>query len=175
MTADEIRFLLDQGSTLVFFRDRWIEVDRGILKEALRALEKGVDKKANPLTFAMGLGHVGLLELEEVKTHGWLRGLVNELRNCGVEQVERVEIEGFEGELRDYQKRGVEWLEFLTSHGFGARPHLPGRNRKGEEGRLPRQDHPGHRVGLGFSRRGAESPSWELWSGKLSVSLCLCG
>lgn len=120
VTADEIRFLLDQGSTLVFFRDRWIEVDRGILKEALRALEKGVDKKANPLTFAMGLGHVGLLELEEVKTHGWLRGLVNELRNCGVEQVERVEIEGFEGELRDYQKRGVEWLEFLTSHGFGA-------------------------------------------------------
>ena len=120
VTADEIRFLLDQGSTLVFFRDRWIEVDRGILKEALRALEKGVDKKANPLTFAMGLGHVGLLELEEVKTHGWLRGLVNELRNCGVEQVERVEIEGFAGELRDYQKRGVEWLEFLTSHGFGA-------------------------------------------------------
>ena len=120
VTADEIRFLLDQGSTLVFFRDRWIEVDRGILKEALRALEKGVDKKANPLTFALGLGHVGLLELEEVKSHGWLRGLVNELRSCGVEKVERVEIEGFDGELRDYQRRGVEWLSFLTNHGFGA-------------------------------------------------------
>ena len=126
VTADEIRFLLDQGSTLVFFRDRWIEVDRGILKEALRALEKGVDKKTNPLTFAMGLGHVGLLELEEVKSHGWLRGLVNELRGCGVERVEKVEkvekveIEGFEGELRDYQERGVAWLSFLTSHGFGA-------------------------------------------------------
>ena len=120
VTADEIRFLLDQGSTLVFFRDRWIEVDRGILKEALRALEKGVDKKANPLSFAMGIGHVGQLELEEVKSHGWLRGLVNELRSCGVEKVERIEIEGFEGELRDYQERGVAWLSFLTSHGFGA-------------------------------------------------------
>ena len=137
VTADEIRFLLDQGSTLVFFRDRWIEVDRGILKEALRALEKGVDKKANPLTFALGLGHVGLLELEEVKTHGWLRGLVNELRNTsGISSpVSRLQssvsglpspvsgpsgLPGFVGELRDYQQRGVAWLSFLTSHGFGA-------------------------------------------------------
>ena len=118
VTADEIRFLLDQGSTLVYFRDRWIEVDRGILKEALRALEKGAGKKANPLAFAMGLGHVGMLEIAEVKAHGWLRGLVNELRGGGVEKVERVE--GFCGELRDYQRRGVAWLSFLTSHGFGA-------------------------------------------------------
>ena len=75
---DELRFLLDQGSTLVFFRNRWIEVDRGILKEALRALEKGVGKKTNLLGFAMGLGHIGNLEIENVKAHGWLRGLVEE-------------------------------------------------------------------------------------------------
>ena len=123
VTAEEVRFLLDQGSTLVFFRDRWIEVDRGILKEALRALEKGVDKKANPLTFALGLGHIGRLELEEVKAHGWLRGLVNELRDQGSRfkvQGSKCTIAGFVGELRDYQQRGVEWLSFLTSHGFGA-------------------------------------------------------
>ena len=128
VTAEDIRFLLDQGSSLVYFRDRWIEVDRGILKEALRALEKGVGKKTNPLTFALGLGHVGRLELEDVKAHGWLRGLVNELRSVrGVGSVRGVSgegdegaPEGFVGELRDYQKRGVEWLSFLTNHGFGA-------------------------------------------------------
>ena len=123
VTADEIRFLLDQGSSLVYFRDRWIEVDRGILKEALRALEKGAGQKANPLTFALGLGHVGNLEIEEVKAHGWLRGLVNELRNASglSSSVTRPsEIAGFRGELRDYQRRGVEWLRFLTEHGFGA-------------------------------------------------------
>ena len=27
---------------------------------------------------------------------------------------------GFAGELRDYQRRGVRWLQFLTEHGFGA-------------------------------------------------------
>ena len=123
VTADEIRFLLDQGSTLVYFRDRWIEVDRGILKEALRALEKGVGKNANALTFALGIGHVGSLEIEEVKAHGWLRGLVEELRatSCIPSSVSSPsEIAGFSGELRDYQRRGVEWLKFLTGHGFGA-------------------------------------------------------
>ena len=123
VTAEEIRFLLEQGSSLVFFRDRWIEVDRGILKEALRALEKGAGKKVNPLSFAMGLGHVGALELEEVKAHGWLRGLVNELRGASglPSRVSRPSAcPGFTGTLRDYQQRGVEWLSFLTGHGFGA-------------------------------------------------------
>ena len=123
VTAAEVRFLLEQGSTLVFFRDRWIEVDRGLLRQALRALEKGVDGKTNPLSFALGLGHVGSLELEEVKAHGWLRGLVNELRGRagGLDGLSGAEaVAGFSGELRDYQLRGVRWLRFLTGHGFGA-------------------------------------------------------
>ena len=123
VTIDEIRFLLDQGSSLVYFRDRWIEVDRGILKEALRALEKGAGKNANAITFALGIGHVGSLEIEEVKAHGWLRGLVEELRAAGASSLiphPPSLIPGFKGELRDYQKRGVEWLRFLTEHGFGA-------------------------------------------------------
>ena len=123
VTVDEIRFLLDQGSSLVYFRDRWIEVDRGILKEALRALEKGAGKNANALTFALGIGHVGSLEIEEVKAHGWLRGLVEELRAADSSSLiphPSSFIPGFKGELRDYQKRGVEWLRFLTEHGFGA-------------------------------------------------------
>ena len=132
VTAEEIRFLLDQGSTLVYFRDRWIEVDRGILKEALRALEKGVGKSANALTFALGIGHIGSLEIEEAKAHGWLRGLVEGLKSASTRVCDDLSTEqrtnrptdqrisGFEGELRDYQKRGVEWLSFLTGHGFGA-------------------------------------------------------
>ena len=124
VTADEVRFLLDQNSTLVYFRDRWIEVDRGVLKEALRALERGVEKKANPLAFALGLGHIGKLELEEVAAHGWVRGLVNELRSrgkdggLGTDDVRA--IPGFAGELRDYQREGVAWIRFMTEHGFGA-------------------------------------------------------
>ena len=124
VTAEEIRFLLDQGSTLVYFRDRWIEVDRGILKEALRALEKGAGRRVSPLAFALGIGHIGRIELEEAKTHGWLRGLVNELR-AGAHRASGdarppAAVPGLNGTLRDYQLRGVEWLRFLTGHGFGA-------------------------------------------------------
>ncbi|MBO7721035.1 MAG: ATP-dependent helicase, partial [Kiritimatiellae bacterium] len=120
VTAEEIKFLLDQGSTLVCFRGRWIEVDRGILREALRALERGAGKKADPLGFALGLGHVGRLEISMVEVRGRLKRLVGELRAGGRDGVGAAAPEGFAGELREYQRRGVDWLRFLTGHGFGA-------------------------------------------------------
>ncbi len=124
--AEEIRFLLEQNSTLVFFRDRWIEVDRGILREALRALEKSDKTKSNPLSFALGIGAVGRMEVEEVHVGGGILGLLNRLRQShdGAANAPRgafaAEIPGFEGTLRDYQSRGVEWISFLTDNGFGA-------------------------------------------------------
>ena len=126
VSAEEIRFLLEQNSTLVFFRDRWIEVDRGILREALRALEKSEKTKSNPLSFALGIGAVGRMEVEEVLADGGILGLLNRLRQShdGAANVTRggvaVEIPGFEGALRDYQSRGVDWISFLTDNGFGA-------------------------------------------------------
>ena len=126
VTADEIRFLLDQGSSLVFFRERWIEVDRAILREALRALEKGAGKKQNVLHFALGLGHVGSLEIENVRAGGGLRGLLDDLRRHHAEAQPEGEgsadapVPGFVGSLRDYQRRGVDWLKFITGNGFGA-------------------------------------------------------
>ena len=126
VSAEEIRFLLEQNSTLVFFRDRWIEVDRGILREALRALEKSEKTKSNPLSFALGIGAVGRMEVEEVLADGGILGLLNRLRQShdGAANVTRggiaVEIPRFEGTLRDYQSRGVEWISFLTDNGFGA-------------------------------------------------------
>lgn len=129
VSADEIRFLLEQKSTLVFFRDRWIDVDRNILKEALRALEKneGKDLKTNEaMSFAMGIGAFGRMEIEEVRAHGWLRGLVHELKsnpaaNGGIlAPVASDGVPGLTAELRPYQARGAAWMKFLTDHGFGA-------------------------------------------------------
>ena len=122
VTAAELRFLLEQGSSLVFFRNRWIEVDRNLLKEALRALERqGGPSAVNPLAFVMGIGAVGQLEVDEVAAHGWLRGLVNELRQGGGGQAAAyAPPPDFLGELRAYQRRGAAWLRFLTDHGFGA-------------------------------------------------------
>ena len=125
VSAEEIRFLLEQGSSLVFFRNRWIEVDRSILREALRALERGGKDKlsqASAVAFALGIGSFGKLEVEEAKTGGWLRGLVGRLKSAGKlgSAIEPGELPGFSGELRDYQRRGVAWMKFLTDNGFGA-------------------------------------------------------
>ena len=121
VTEREIRFLLDQGSSLVFFRDRWIEVDRWVLKDALRALESGKSRKVRineALSFSLGMGRAGRLRVGHVKAHGWLRGLLNELR--GDDQFRLLPPpEGLNAELRDYQLRGMSWLAFLVKWGFG--------------------------------------------------------
>ena len=132
VSAEEIRFLLEQHSTTVFFRNRWIEVDINILKEALRVLEKVNGTRVKPslaFSFALGVGAMGRLELNEIRAHGWLRGLLNELRAKGeftsgdfrnliasIQKGSRY----FNGILRKYQSRGVGWISFLLDHHFGA-------------------------------------------------------
>ncbi len=124
VTANEIRFLLDQGSSLVFFRDRWIEVDRNILREALRALERSAGRKLTrmeAIAFVLGVGAIGRLEVAAGRTRGGLLALLNKLKAAGrTDELAFTSPPGFVGELRDYQKRGVAWLSFLTDNGFGA-------------------------------------------------------
>ena len=122
VTEQEIKFLLDQNSPFVYFRDHWIEVDRAVLREALRALRDVKGKKVpvhDAIALAFGLRRAGGLRVDRVRAHGWLRGLINELR--GEERFRVLEAPaGFNGTLRDYQLRGTSWLAFLAKWGFGA-------------------------------------------------------
>jgi len=121
VTAKEIQFLLDQNSSLVFFRNRWIEVDRNILKEALRALEKSGQcrlTRMQALAFACGIGRIGHLEIEKVAARGWLRGLLGRLKGEGKKAPYSLLPTPYS--LRSYQQRGVAWMSFLTQNGFGA-------------------------------------------------------
>ena len=131
-TAREIRFLLEQKSNLVFFRNRWIEVDRNILRQALRVLERENGREVNraeAVAFAQGMGALGGVEIASFRAHGWLRGLVNELRAKGEFDgslfntdviARRLADCAFALPLRPYQARGVAWMAFLVSNGFGA-------------------------------------------------------
>ena len=121
VSEQEIEFLLDQNSPLVFFRNRWIEVDRNVLREALRVLRATKAKKLSvreATSFALGLGRFGRLRIDEVKAHGWLRGLLNELRGDQAFAVLPPPA-GLRGTMRDYQLRGFSWLAFLAKWGFG--------------------------------------------------------
>ena len=122
VTEQEIKFLLDQNSPFVYFRDHWIEVDRAVLREALRALRDVKGKKVpvhDAIALAFGLRRAGGLRVDRVRAHGWLRGLINELR--GEDRFRVLEAPAdFNGTLRDYQLRGTSWLAFLAKWGFGA-------------------------------------------------------
>ena len=121
VTAEEIRFLLEQGSTFVFFRDRWIEVDRGILREALRALERqGEVKGAAAVSFALGLGHIGRLELADVTVGGALGEALAKIRRSLPERLSSPAPAALAATLRDYQARGAAWMRNLTDLGYGA-------------------------------------------------------
>lgn len=123
VTLNEIKFLLDQGSSLVFFKDRWIEVDRSILRAAYRVLEKKSKAKlsrSEALRLAFGFGRVSGIEVGQFKTTGWVRGLVGRLKNSRSGPLEPPKMQGFTGALRDYQYRAVVWMKFLTDNSFGA-------------------------------------------------------
>ena len=126
VSAEEIRFLLEQKSSFVFFRDHWIEIDRSILREALKALEKAGREKVNPVAFALGIGAIGRLEIDESKVGGEIAKMINDIRRSATDGMQisdfrsQMGLAGLNGELRDYQARGVRWMKEVTDRGFGA-------------------------------------------------------
>ena len=121
VTHSEIEFLLDQGTSVVFFRGRWIEIDRGVLRSALKVLEADGRKMAEreALSFAFGLRRARGLASTRVKGTGWFGKILDELR-AGDRFSPLPKPKGFKGRLRAYQRRGYSWLKFLTDRGFGA-------------------------------------------------------
>ena len=117
----DIAFLLDQGSSIVFFRGRWIEVDRGILKNALKVLDTDGRQMSEreAMSFALGFRRARGLAATRVKGTGWLGKILDELKSGGSFKV-LAKPKGFKGDLRGYQRRGYSWLKHLTDRGFGA-------------------------------------------------------
>lgn len=123
VTADEVRFLLAQRDCFVFFRNRWIEVDRDLLRQALAVLERTgakIGSRLSAIGFASGLGAIAGVDIAAVRARGGLRALLATLRRrAGGFSAHCPEPAGLRGELYAYQRRGVAWLKFLTDHGFG--------------------------------------------------------
>ena len=117
----DIAFLLDQGSSVVFFRGRWIEVDRAILKNALKVLDADGKRMTGreAVSFALRLGRARGLPSSRVKGTGWFGRILAELGSGGKFRILR-EPKGFNGTLRAYQKRGYSWIKHLADRGFGA-------------------------------------------------------
>jgi len=105
---------------LVRIRGQWVELDDRHLKAALKFFEggrSGTMTAAEVLTAAIGAG-AGELVLTSVEADGWLGDLLSGEADRRLDPM--LTPDGFRGELRPYQQRGLSWLSFLGGLGVGA-------------------------------------------------------
>jgi SNF2 family DNA or RNA helicase len=128
ITLEEAEKLLAQTSGLARIKNRWVEVDKERLENLLNAYEKAVALKNNAgLTIKEALQwqlHPDRLSASgsktlEISNGEWLESIIKKLT-----QPELVTCadpaKDFGATLRHYQQKGLNWLSFLDSLGFGA-------------------------------------------------------
>jgi non-specific serine/threonine protein kinase len=127
ITLEEAQELLAQTSGLARIKNRWIEVDKVRLQNLLNAYEKALLKNDTGLTIKEALQlqlHPDKLSSGdktdlEISNGEWLESIVKRLNQP--ELVTSADpAQDFAAILRHYQQKGLNWLSFLDSLGFGA-------------------------------------------------------
>jgi len=117
LTRAELDRLAEANRPVVRLRDQWVLVDP---REVHRARAQQ-DRKVTPID-ALAAALTGSTEVDgrrvDVEPTGWLAGLRERLADP--EAQERVgQPAGLAATLRDYQRRGLDWLARMTSLGLG--------------------------------------------------------
>jgi hypothetical protein len=126
LSAAELAELAKLKVPLVRVRGQWVELDDRHLKAALKFLQgkrSGTMTAAEVLGTAMGTGSGTAggpdeLPLAGVDADGWLGDLLSGQADQRLAPMATPD--GFGGELRPYQRRGLSWLSFLGRLGVGA-------------------------------------------------------
>ncbi|WP_289022737.1 DEAD/DEAH box helicase [Desulfobacter postgatei] len=130
LSRQEVETILEQTQGLAFIKNKWVAVDPEKLKQALKACERIEDLAASGMTLGTAmrarlapekiLGHGDDGQVEICVSNGtWLTSVLEKMTHP--EQVDPVVPgKGFKATLRPYQSKGVDWLNFLASYGFGA-------------------------------------------------------
>ena len=120
----ELRQLARLKQPLVRLRGQWVELHEEDLAAAITAVgKKGATAEQMPagqvLRTALGLeGDTGGLPVAAVEADGWLGDLLAGADDRHLRSIPTPD--GFAGELRPYQERGLGWLAFLGDLGLGA-------------------------------------------------------
>lgn len=122
MTLDEFDRMASQGAPLVKFEGRWVDLDREAAARALafmRSRQPGRMTLAEALRLASGSEDVETgLPIVGLSGTSWIDQLLSESADQRLQSL--TQPPGFNGELRPYQVRGLEWLVFLDRLGIGA-------------------------------------------------------
>ncbi|MFC4612534.1 DEAD/DEAH box helicase [Streptomyces maoxianensis] len=118
LTRAELDRLAEASRPVVRLRDQWVLIDP---EEARRARESQ-DRKLTPVD-ALGAALTGSTEVDgrrvEVHASGWLASLRDRLADPEGGQQEIGQPAALAATLRDYQLRGLNWLNRMTSLGLG--------------------------------------------------------
>jgi hypothetical protein len=126
----EARQLLDTSTGLAYIKNRWVAADPVKLRETIAAYEKARElMERYGLTLREALRWLlnpagipgGILKNADIGlTRGqWLEATMKQLANpVSIPGVKPGP--GFKAHLREYQEKGLNWLYYLHSYGFGA-------------------------------------------------------
>ncbi|MFG2194015.1 DEAD/DEAH box helicase [Streptomyces sp. NPDC048639] len=121
LTREELDRLAEAGRPVVRLRDRWVLVDPVL---ARRARDRQ-DRKVAPVD-ALGAALTGTAEADgetvEVEAEGRLaalRDLLADPERGGADRVRVAQPAALAATLRDYQLRGLDWLDRMTGLGLG--------------------------------------------------------
>jgi superfamily II DNA or RNA helicase len=117
LTREELDRLAESNRPVVRLRDQWVLIDPNEVRRA-RAQQ---DRKITPVD-ALGAALTGSTEIDghrvEVHPTGWLAALRERLADPEAQQPVEQPAQ-LAATLRDYQRRGLNWLARMTSLGLG--------------------------------------------------------
>ncbi len=122
LTPEEFEMLAHLKEPLVQLRGKWVDLRPDQVERALAFIRRHADgtmELGEALATALDPGTLDGLPVSGVEAAGWVDSLLSDLRQGARVELE-AEPEGFVGQLRPYQRRGVDWLATLTRHGLGA-------------------------------------------------------
>ncbi len=125
LTQAEFDDLITQGTPLVEINGQWIELRPQDVRAAKEFFEKrkGQTKLSVEEALRISTGDNQLIDkLPVVKfdASGKLDELITTMTTGNQSLTPMAEPDGFEGQLRPYQAKGVSWLSFLEQWGLGA-------------------------------------------------------
>ena len=122
LSVEDLERLANENTPLVRVAGRWIEIRPRDVKAAAKFLRENSGGEitlgeAMHLAFDADAEETGV-EVLGLDATGWVSDLFSDDSDELMPEI--AQPEGFKGELRPYQKRGVSWLAFLERHGLGA-------------------------------------------------------
>ena len=119
LTEEELSLLRELKTPLAKIRGKWVLLKRDELEKVMEGINKLPQKITRRDALVSSFSESkGEIPISAITGSSWLDSIRSVL--TGAEQIDQVEQpEGFCGELRPYQLKGLSWLFWLSSIGLG--------------------------------------------------------